>query len=68
MSPEATSNLSTEDDIPFGRRAREQGKWFHGGKPDGQSVLVICAHSLLTEHPADISVLVAVVSPVESTM
>ncbi|KAI0338170.1 hypothetical protein BDW22DRAFT_1363302 [Trametopsis cervina] len=39
--------LGEEDDIPFGRRAREEGRWFAGGKLD------------------DISVLVAVVSPVE---
>jgi len=37
-----------ESEVPFARRAREQGRSFHGGKPD------------------DISVLVAVVSPVES--
>ena len=30
--PDVTAD---EDDIPFGRRAREQGKLFHGGKPDG---------------------------------
>ncbi|KAF7790118.1 hypothetical protein EIP86_001070 [Pleurotus ostreatoroseus] len=44
----AKESASVEDDIPFGRRAREMGRPFHGGKPD------------------DISVLVAVVSPVES--
>lgn len=26
---------SAEEEIPFARRAREQGKWFDGGKPDG---------------------------------
>ncbi|KAI0740415.1 phosphatase 2C-like domain-containing protein [Earliella scabrosa] len=36
-------------DVPFARRAREQGKLFEGGKPD------------------DISVLVAVISPVEQS-
>jgi len=35
-------------EIPFGRRAREHGRSFHGGKPD------------------DISVLVAIISPVET--
>ncbi|KAI0687816.1 hypothetical protein BC835DRAFT_1375392 [Cytidiella melzeri] len=43
----AQAALPDEDDIPFGRRAREQGRWFTGGKLD------------------DISVLVAVVSPIE---
>ncbi|PIL32677.1 hypothetical protein GSI_05381 [Ganoderma sinense ZZ0214-1] len=37
----------TEFEVPFAKRAKEQGKLFHGGKPD------------------DISVLVAVISPVE---
>jgi hypothetical protein len=27
--------LGEEDDIPFGRRAREEGRWFTGGKLDG---------------------------------
>lgn len=37
------------EEIPFARRAREEGRSFHGGKPD------------------DISVLVAIVSPVASS-
>ncbi|KAI0084410.1 hypothetical protein BDY19DRAFT_971805 [Irpex rosettiformis] len=43
----AKAALVEEDDIPFGRRAREEGRWFAGGKLD------------------DISVLVAVVSPID---
>ncbi|RPD58265.1 hypothetical protein L227DRAFT_505421 [Lentinus tigrinus ALCF2SS1-6] len=43
----AAGNGTAETDVPFARRAREQGKLFEGGKPD------------------DISVLVAVISPVE---
>lgn len=29
------------DEIPFARRAREQGKWFDGGKPDGPSFFLL---------------------------
>ncbi|KAH9939727.1 phosphatase 2C-like domain-containing protein [Epithele typhae] len=43
----APATSATETDVPFAKRAREQGKLFEGGKPD------------------DISVLVAVISPVE---
>ncbi|KAI0739477.1 phosphatase 2C-like domain-containing protein [Daedaleopsis nitida] len=43
----AQVQAQVEHDVPFARRAREQGKSFEGGKPD------------------DISVLVAVISPVE---
>ncbi len=37
-----------EDDIPFGRRAREQGKCFQGGKPDGE-LLKSLIYNLFTE-------------------
>ncbi|CCL98463.1 uncharacterized protein FIBRA_00461 [Fibroporia radiculosa] len=33
-------SLNTSCEVPFARRAREQGKAFHGGKPDDISVLV----------------------------
>ena len=39
-----------EDEVPFARRAREEGKDFRGGKNDGQfgfSSFVFFAHSLL---------------------
>lgn len=61
-APHATAD--TAEEIPFGRRAREHGKWFDGGKPDG-------AYSLLRRFQRnsalflDICVLVAVVSPSE---
>jgi hypothetical protein len=29
-----------DEEIPFARRAREQGRWFDGGKPDGTFVLL----------------------------
>ena len=32
----SVADLDSDDDIPFGRRAREEGKWFQGGKPDGK--------------------------------
>ncbi|EKM51268.1 uncharacterized protein PHACADRAFT_213128 [Phanerochaete carnosa HHB-10118-sp] len=32
--------INAEDEIPFARRAREQGRWFDGGKPDDICVLV----------------------------
>ncbi|GJE94022.1 hypothetical protein PsYK624_101900 [Phanerochaete sordida] len=32
--------VDAEDEIPFARRAREQGRWFDGGKPDDICVLV----------------------------
>jgi len=32
--------LEADDEIPFGRRAREEGRLFRGGKPDDISVLV----------------------------
>ncbi|KAI0933335.1 hypothetical protein AcV7_004836 [Taiwanofungus camphoratus] len=31
-----SSELGVDTEVPFARRAREQGKSFHGGKPDGQ--------------------------------
>lgn len=31
----ARAGVGAEDDIPFGRRAREEGRWFAGGKLDG---------------------------------
>lgn len=43
------AETSEEDEVPFARRAREQGRAFRGGKLD------------------DISVLIAVVSPVETS-
>ncbi|KAH9946568.1 hypothetical protein B0H21DRAFT_822635 [Amylocystis lapponica] len=39
-----------EDEVPFARRAHEQGKLFHGGKPDDISVLVAVVSP--TELPA----------------
>lgn len=57
-----------EDEIPFARRAREQGRYFDGGKPDGAS---FCLSRLpFTQQSRvflDICVLVAVVSPSEPT-
>lgn len=32
------ADVGAEDDIPFGRRAREEGRWFAGGKLDGESI------------------------------
>lgn len=58
---------SAEVDVPFAKRAREQGKLFEGGKPDGEC---LCTLRNLTSvanriRSSDISVLVAVISPVE---
>lgn len=36
LANKVNMEATAEDDIPFGRRAREQGKWFEGGKPDGE--------------------------------
>ena len=33
----STAPAEEEDEIPFARRAREQGKSFRGGKMDGES-------------------------------
>ena len=30
------AQAESADEVPFARRAREQGKWFDGGKPDGE--------------------------------
>lgn len=37
------SSTTVEDEVPFARRAREEGKTFRGGKTDG-------AYSSLTVH------------------
>ena len=50
-----------EDEIPFARRAREQGKTFKGGKIDGESTFYFLCTCLKGPY-IDISVLVAVVS------
>lgn len=36
--------VNEADDIPFGRRAREEGRWFAGGKLDGQSSVHFLGH------------------------
>lgn len=58
------------DEVPFARRAREEGKRFKGGKVDGKLLLSIlrcvCAHA--DEFISDISVLVAVVSPATDSL
>lgn len=40
-------NVGAEDDIPFGRRAREEGRWFAGGKLDGESYFCNCVVRVL---------------------
>lgn len=35
---------AVEGDVPFARRAREQGKLFEGGKPDGESPAFFPSH------------------------
>lgn len=60
----ADDDGDVEDEIPFARRAREQGKTFKGGKIDGECIFCSgrCA-GVSKMVPVDISVLVAVVSP-----
>lgn len=56
-----------EEEVPFARRAREEGRTFRGGKTDGASLSLMNRPSALTDlWPIDISVLVAVISPAES--
>ena len=66
-----------EDEVPFARRAREQGRAFRGGKLDGECfgfswfcwgvcVFRLDADGVLRLFWIDISVLIAVVSPVET--
>ena len=57
------------DEVPFARRAREEGKRFKGGKVDGKLLL----HTSIPVRSADklipdISVLVAVVSPATDSL
>jgi hypothetical protein len=61
------------DEIPFARRAREEGRPFSGGKPDGEYPYMAYDNLSGADYlsfvpwPADISVLVAVISPADST-
>jgi protein phosphatase PTC7 len=58
------------DEVPFARRAREEGKRFKGGKVDGKLLLRVlrsCVCSCQQFIP-DISVLVAVVSPATDSL
>jgi len=55
------------DEVPFARRAREEGKRFKGGKVDGRFLLP--ARSVRADESIpDISVLVAVVSPASGSL
>jgi len=54
----------TDDEIPFSRRAHEEGRPFTGGKPDGESFRAGRMRTSIS-HVTDISVLVAVISPAE---
>ena len=60
--------FDVDDEIPFGRRAREEGRLFNGGgKLDGEYHHLWKKNSFLT-HSQDISVLVAVISPAEDNV
>ena len=56
-----------EDEVPFARRAREQGKVFKGGKLDGEFFVCFLRSMIYFLDVVDISVLIAVVSPVENS-
>ena len=58
------------DEVPFARRAREEGKRFKGGKVDGKLLLrTLCSWwNRVDEFIPDISVLVAVVSPAADSL
>lgn len=60
-----SNGVQVELEVPFAKRAREQGRLFDGGKPDGECFRVLLGGpEALTSVCADISVLVAVISPV----
>ena len=61
------TGLEVAGEIPFARRAREQGRAFTGGKPDGKSFRAR-TESLFSHFVIDISVLVAVISPAEDSI
>jgi len=54
-----------EDEVPFGQRARLAGKSFRGGKQDG---MLVTRRGMSTHACPDISVIVAVISPSDSTL
>lgn len=62
---EPSNGDSNAEEVPFARRAREEGKSFRGGKSDGKFFRhydITVTDSVLFN--SDISVLVAVISPV----
>jgi hypothetical protein len=62
------SESDIDDEIPFARRAREEGRLFTGGKPDGECPLRQSTRPvLIVPSIQDISVLVAVISPADGT-
>lgn len=54
-----------DEEVPFARRAREQGRVFRGGKVDGELSFCLCLLCWLIRCCVDISVVVAVISPAD---
>ena len=49
--PAPLPEVNIDEEIPFARRAREQGRWFDGGKPDGE-----CLCSCLSHKPTHVCI------------